>query len=84
MFTVRWKKSAVTELTAIWVEADSVGRQAITQAVHHLEQRLRVDPHSQGESRPQGRRIVFVPPLGLLLRVNDEESIVRILQVWQY
>lgn len=43
MFQVRWERRAIDELTARWLEADSVLRQAITPAVHRIDERLRAD-----------------------------------------
>jgi hypothetical protein len=65
MFRVRWKKSTVSDLANSWLQADSELRQAITAASHAVDQRLRNDPNAEGESRPKGRRIVFVPPLAV-------------------
>jgi hypothetical protein len=84
MFRVRWKKSALAELTSLWMGADSERRQAITEAAHQIDQQLQLNPDKQGESRPDGRRIFFAPPLGVLFRIFSEQSVVRVLQVWQY
>lgn len=84
MFRVRWKQSALDELTALWMAADSEGRREITAAAHRIDQLLQGDPEDQGESRPGGRRILFVPPLGLLFRVDAALSVVRVLHVWHY
>jgi hypothetical protein len=84
MFRVRWKQSALDELAALWMAADSEGRRAITAATHRIDQLLQGDPENQGESRPGGRRILFVPPLGLLYRVDPAQSVVHVLQVWRY
>jgi hypothetical protein len=64
--------------------ADSQQRQAITDATHQIDQQLQADPANQGESRPKGRRVLLVAPLGVLFRVDTQRSIVRIMQVWQY
>jgi hypothetical protein len=34
MFTVRWKRSALNELAALWTQADSAMRQAINAATN--------------------------------------------------
>ena len=64
MFRVEWVQSAHDELTAIWVQADSTLRPAITAAANHIDLLLRADPFSDSESRPEGRRILFVAPFG--------------------
>jgi plasmid stabilization system protein ParE len=84
MFTVRWKRSAQNELTSLWVEADSEQRRAITRAAQAIDHQLQTDPSNQGESRPNGRRILFTPPLGILFRVDSQRSVVRVLQVWRF
>jgi hypothetical protein len=84
MFRVRWKQSALNELAALWMAADSEERRAITAATHRIDQLLRGDPDNQGESRPGGRRILFVPPLGILFRVDAAQAVVRVLHVWRY
>lgn len=84
MFRVRWKQTALNELASIWIAADSPTRAAITKAVYAIEQRLQLHPNDQGESRPDGRRVDFEPPLGFLFRVAPEDLIVHILQVWQF
>jgi hypothetical protein len=83
MWRLRWKKGTLGDLAALWTEADSPTRQAITHATHVLEQLLRNNPEDVGESRPRGRRIMFVPPLGILFRVRPEQSKVQIVQVWR-
>lgn len=61
MFRVEWLQIALDELTNLWTQSNSAQRQAITSASHALENRLRRDPANEGESRPGGRRITFVP-----------------------
>ena len=84
MFRVRWKKSALADVAALWTAANSADRQTITRASHQIDQMLRGDPAAQGESRPRGRRIMFVAPLGILFRVQPGQATVSILQVWRY
>jgi hypothetical protein len=84
MYTVHGRPPAINELTDIWVDADSAGRQAITPATNEIDQRLARDPHNEGESRPNNRRILFVSPLAVLYRVLDAASVVQVLHVWRY
>ncbi len=84
MFRVRWKRSALNELAALWTAADSQGRRAITAATDLIDRLLSADPANEGESRPNGRRILHVPPLGILFRVDAAQNAVRVLQVWRY
>jgi hypothetical protein len=81
MFRVEWLQSALDELATIWMQADAVLRQAITAASHSIEQRLQRDPLNEGESRPGGRRIMFVPPLAVIFRVEADGQTVTVLHV---
>lgn len=81
---VRWTPTARKELTALWVEADSAQRHLVTAAAYAIDQRLKVDPQLQGESRSNSRRVLFEPPLGVLFRVIERQSKVRVLRVWQF
>jgi hypothetical protein len=83
MFTVRWKKSALNELAALWVQADAGMRKAITDATLAVDQGLRQDPNHKGESRVGEERVWFVFPLGVLFE-TEEASVVRVLHVWVY
>jgi hypothetical protein len=84
MFQVRWRPSALKELADLWTNADSAGRRAITEATQIIDRQLPNNPQNQGESRAGGRRIFFAPPLGILFRVEPQQRIARVLQVWLY
>jgi hypothetical protein len=84
MFRVRWKKSALDEMATHWTASDSTHRQAITKEVHAIDGRLQLDPNGQGESRPNGRRILFEPPVGVLFRIRPDLNVVQVLQFWCY
>jgi hypothetical protein len=84
MHRIRWKRSALNELAAMWVATDSPTRVAITAAAQGIDQLLQHDPENEGESRPNGRRVLFVPPLGALYRVRTDELTVRVLKVWKF
>lgn len=72
MSQVEWLQIALDELTNLWTEAGSTQRQGITAASHFLEQRLKSDPANEGESRPGGRRIAFVPPLAVRFQIEAD------------
>lgn len=84
MFQVRWKHSAVNDLAAIWTASDSGQRQAITAAASTIDQILSIAPNSQGESRPNGRRVLLVAPLGVTFRVDNRHMTVWVLRVWRF
>lgn len=84
MFTVRWKRSALNELAALWTQADSTMRQAITAATNRIDQELQHDPENQSESRGGGERVYFEFPLGIRFEVDRQESLVHVLHVWSF
>jgi hypothetical protein len=59
-------------------------RQAITQAANQIDEELQTDPEDCGESRDLGRRVLIVPPLGILFRVDAHARIVYVLSVWRF
>jgi hypothetical protein len=82
MFRVRWERRALDELTDLWTRVDSTLRNAITVASNEIDQLLRTNPLDLSESRPNGRRILFVPPLGLTFRVDGQT--VSVLRIWLF
>jgi hypothetical protein len=83
-YLVRWKESALNELASAWMQANSAQRQAISAASQRLDAELSTDPEQKGESRPQGRRIHFAPPLGVTFQVQFRLSTVFVLHAWRY
>ena len=81
MFRVRWERSALDELADMWNRADSGLRHLITDAAHAVEQRLRRNGHAEGESRPRGRRVTFVPPLAITFRLEADGQTISVLSV---
>jgi hypothetical protein len=81
MFVVHWLQSALDALSAMWVQADSDLRKAITDASHRVELILRNDPLDEGESRYGTSRIMFVPPLAVTFQIESDGISVTILHV---
>ena len=81
---IEWLQSALDELSKIWTEAPSSVRKAITAASHDIDKHLPNRPDEQGESRPDGRRIAFFPPLGITYRVEVQSSVVIVIHVWRF
>ncbi len=81
MFRVERLETALDELTTLWMQADSNQRQSITRASHLLEGRLSQNPANEGESRPGGRRITFLPPLAVRFQIEPNKQTVTVLQV---
>ena len=81
-YTVLWVPKAEQELARIWMEAKD--RKAVTTAAHSIEFELRHDPNSKGESREFDRRILLVPPLGVLFKVRPEDRFIHVLSIWRF
>lgn len=80
-FTVAWDQAAEDMLTALWLDARDRG--AISEAVDHLEQALRMNPLELGESRSHGFRLVFHGPLIFLIHVDVVLKTVHIVDLWR-
>jgi len=81
-YSVDWLPAAEEELASLWLNAPD--RNAITRAAHAIDLRLQDEPEEAGESRPDGRRIVFAPPLGVIFRVIPGGRLVQVVHVWQF
>jgi hypothetical protein len=81
-YAVRWLPTAEEELTTLWL--NSANRSRVTQAAHRLDLQLQHNPAQLGESRPDGLRIHFAPPLGALFRVQAAPQIVEVVHVWEF
>jgi hypothetical protein len=84
MFRVEWLQLALDDLASVWVQADSTLRQTISTATNLIDSRLRTAPDQQGESRADGERILFIPPLGISFEVDSQQHLVNILHVWAF
>ena len=81
IFTVVWMESAEDELARLW-EA-TADKRSMTWASNRIDAELRRDGQRQGESRSDDRRILFVPPLGVLFEVREPDRLIVVLSVWQ-
>lgn len=81
-YTVLMTPDAEQELADIWLQATD--RDAVTRASNTIDRLLAIDPLNEGESRSRGRRILFVPPLGVIFAVREDDRCVDILNVWGY
>lgn len=81
-YTVVWLQSAEHELAELWLDASS-DRDSITNASNSIDQLLRSNPESAGESRSSGRRILFVTPLGAVFRIVPNDRLVIVIRVWR-
>ena len=81
-YTVLWTPEAEEQLAAIWIESSN--RQAIREASQRIDESLRRDPASQGESRVGNERVVHDAPLGVTFEVIEADRTVFVIEVWQY
>jgi hypothetical protein len=84
MFQVRWEDTALNELAALWIQAEATLREEITTATSQIDEELEANPYVLGESRPEGRRILFIYPLGVLFRIEQDEQTISVLHIWQF
>jgi hypothetical protein len=81
-WTVEWNTTAENQLARIWL--DSRIRNEVTAAARAIDRRLEADPENTGESRPDGRRIVLIYPLGAIFKVDRSKREVVVGAVWSY
>ena len=79
--TVIWTPVAEKRLTEIWLAA--LDRGDVTAAAARLDELLRNDANSRGESRSGDVRVMFEPPLGIDFEVIQADRIVYVLTVWR-
>jgi hypothetical protein len=79
-YSVRWSRRALDALAEIWL-ANPAERNEINHAAESLDRLLGVNPASQGESRGDDHRIVFMPPLVIDVIVHVENEVVRIVKI---
>jgi hypothetical protein len=84
MFGVVWTNKALDELADIWVTVSPELRDRIESAMQRLDQSLRDDPNTVGESRNQNRRVAFDPPIAIIYQIDYSSQVVVVSHVWQY
>jgi hypothetical protein len=81
MRKVEWLQDVLVTLALLWMQSDSDLRKEITKACHAVEKRLAKDPENEGESRADGRRITFEPPLAVVFRLEADGRTVTVVDV---
>ena len=79
-YAVRWSRQALDAVAQLWLD-NPAQRAEFTQATATIDQLLLVNPHEQGESREDGRRILFVPPLVVVFSVDIDHDVVRVVNI---
>ncbi len=78
-FTVVSTPLADLQLGDIWLRA--ANPQEVADASDRIDVRLRNDPHTVGELRPDGRRIVILPPLTVAFEVGIDDRRATIVSI---
>ena len=78
-FHVNWKPSARDRITEIWIDATDRGQ--ITRATDIIDEALRTNPETFGESRSGNLRIAFVLPLAVMFEVFNDDLRVDVLAI---
>jgi hypothetical protein len=79
-YRVDWTEEAEQKLAELWTSSND--RAGITAAARRIEQRLRLNPLTQGEARDDfDFRILFDGPLGAVYRIGMPGRVVVIVSV---
>lgn len=81
-YRVIWHAAAFRRLRRAWIAAKEPD--AALKAFDELEEILGTDAHLKGESRDEARRILLVPPIGIIFRVKQELGEVLVLDAWMF
>jgi hypothetical protein len=80
-YAVHWSHAALNSLAEIWLALEPTARPRLNEVVADVERLLQFEPAEQGESRDEGRRVFFAPPLVVTFRVLQPQRIVQIVFV---
>ncbi len=84
MFSVYKPRDAMAEVVSAWENADAVGRYQIERAMVRLERSLQRKPRGLGESRGDGKRVLFRHPLALEVVIDKDARMVRVVRAWTF
>ncbi len=76
-FTVIWRLSAITQLNAIFANADDPA--VVREAAARVDYSLRRMARDLGESRAPGFRVWFEDVLGVFYRIDEDAMRVEVL-----
>ena len=80
-YGVVYESSAERDLTEIWLRSRL--RYAITQAADRIDAELSSNPRGCGESREGDRRVLYVWPMGVSYKIDEDQQRVRVISVWK-
>jgi hypothetical protein len=78
-YTVISSPIADQQLARIWLTAPD--RDAVTRATVIAERRLAANLDQIGESREDGTRVFFVPPLTVYFEVSEQDNVVEVVKI---
>src|SRR4051794_23937238 len=81
MFTVTWLNTPLDRLADAYVSGSPADRERMAVGIDALNSRLRSDPLDVGESRSEGFRIAFAPPLAVGFHVDEAGRDVTVMMV---
>ena len=79
-YRVSWESEAFLELRRQWNAAGNP--EDATRAFEAIEDELGSDAHQRGESREGIRRILLLPPLGVIFEARQEIGEAVIIDAW--
>jgi hypothetical protein len=80
-YIVEWTDDAVREYQAIQRVAADKG--VVYRAAEAIDEQLQEDAETKGESREEDLRILWVKPVGVLFRPNEEKRKVFVVAFWR-
>jgi hypothetical protein len=84
MFSVFKHQDALLDVLMAWHDGDDRLRAGIQSAMCALEKELQEDPADKGESRGNGRRVLFHYPIAVTFEVDEALRLVRIVRGWTF
>ena len=79
-YSIRWSRRATNELADVWLN-NPADRDQIVQATATADHVLAENPEDEGESRDEGKRVMFLSPLVIYYSVDSARQIVRVLEI---
>ncbi|MFT3881738.1 MAG: hypothetical protein QM703_19020 [Gemmatales bacterium] len=79
---VKWKAQALRDMTSIWNQAHN--KTQVTKAAHQLEESLKRNPMTFGESRGGLRRMAFEKPLCIIFELIPDDEKVMVINVLEW
>jgi len=82
MFRLHYADMAIDTLAELWMAAGPDLRRAMTEASHRIDETLRDEADTAGESRIGPWRVLLDDPLGVIYRVEPDGQTVSVVRIW--